>query len=248
MVNADSMQVYKELRILTARPSDVDEAALPHRLYGFRPASEPYSVAAWLGDVAPLISGDADGRAAARSSSGGTGLYFKALLEGLSPVPEIPEAIREHWRAEAAASGSAALHDGAWRARSGHGERHPRHPTGSASSVRLKFSTRRGQSLLDWQKIAGTPLIRQEEREPHLRLPAARETLYARCDGRFDAMASAGALDEVRHLRDLHLDPSLPLMRAVGVRPFLAFSTGCSIGTQRLRKRKQRRDDMPNGK
>src|SRR6185503_5495101 len=109
VANADSMQVYRELRILTARPSEAEEAAVPHRLYGFRPAAEPYSVAEWLKDIAPLI-------ASARQGGppliivGGTGLYFKALLEGLSPVPDIPVDIRSHWRSEAAARSSAELH------------------------------------------------------------------------------------------------------------------------------------------
>ncbi|NJM35409.1 MAG: hypothetical protein HC850_12650 [Rhodomicrobium sp.] len=108
IVNADSMQVYKELKILTARPGEADEALVEHRLYGFRPAREPYSVAAWLADFAPMAAAAREG-GAQLIITGGTGLYFKALLEGLSPVPEIPEAIREHWRAEASARDSAAL-------------------------------------------------------------------------------------------------------------------------------------------
>lgn len=220
IVNADSMQVYKELRILTARPSAVDEALTPHRLYGFRPAADPYSVAIWLGDIAPLI-------AAARTGAeplvvvGGTGLYFKTLLEGLSPVPEIPEAIRRYWRAEAAAKDSGALHAIL-------GERDPEMAARLAQTdpqriVRaLEVLDATGRSLLHWQKVAGNPLLGADEAELLLASPP-RDILYARCDARLDQMIAAGALDEVRKLSALGLDPALPAMRALGVRPFLSY-------------------------
>jgi tRNA dimethylallyltransferase len=220
IVNADSMQVYKELRILTARPAAVDEAITPHRLYGFRPADEPYSVAAWLADVAPLV-------AAAREGGpelvivGGTGLYFKALLEGLSPVPEIPEDVRERWRAAAAAMGSAALHavlagkDPVIAARIA-----PSDPQRIVRALEVLEAT--GRSLLDWQTVPGEPLLAPEEAELIFVSPP-REVLYARCDARLEQMVAAGALDEVRGLAALRLPPSLPAMRALGVRPFLSY-------------------------
>nr|WP_088343241.1 MULTISPECIES: tRNA (adenosine(37)-N6)-dimethylallyltransferase MiaA [Rhodomicrobium] len=223
VVNADSMQVYRDLRILTARPDEADEAAVPHRLYGFRPAGEPYSVAAWLADISRLIE-------AARAGgpplviTGGTGLYFKALLEGLSPVPEIPEAVRLHWRSEAATLDSGALH-GILR------ERDPEMAAKLAPSdpqriVRaLEVIEATGRSLLEWQAVAGKPLLAAGEAELLYVCPP-RETLYARCDARLDRMVAAGVLDEVRALRELALDPSLPAMRALGVRPFLAFLDG----------------------
>jgi tRNA dimethylallyltransferase len=224
VVNADSMQVYRELRILTARPAEADEAAVPHRLYGFRPASEPYSVAEWLKDVAPLI-------AAAREGGrplvivGGTGLYFKALLEGLSPVPAIPEDIRDWWRAEAAAAtDSAALHgilrerDPAMAARLA--------PTDPQRIVRaLEVLEATGRSLLDWQQVQGEALLSATEAEL-LFVSPPRETLYARCNARLDQMIDAGALEEVRHLATQGLDPELPAMRALGVRPLLAHLRG----------------------
>jgi tRNA dimethylallyltransferase len=223
IVNADSMQVYKELRILTARPSAVDENLIPHRLYGFRSAAEPYSVAAWLADVAPLI-------AAARAGAeplvivGGTGLYFKALLEGLSPVPEIPEAIRRYWRAQAAAADSGTLHavlaerDPAIAARIAHTD-----PQRIVRALEVLDAT--GQSLLDWQKTAGSALAEADETERLFVCPP-RDILYARCDARLDRMIAGGALDEVRELASLGLDPGLPAMRALGVRPFLGYLDG----------------------
>lgn len=220
VVNADSMQVYKELRILTARPSEADEASVPHRLYGIRAAREPYSVAAWLEDVRPLVE-------AARAGGpplvivGGTGLYFRGLQEGLSPVPEIPVDIRDFWRSEAAKKGSAALHgtlaardpDMAARLR-------PTDPQRITRALEVLDAT--GRSLADWQAVAGEPLIRPEETE-RLHVCPPREALYRRCDMRLDAMVGTGALEEVERLRALELDPSLPLTRALGVKPFTAF-------------------------
>jgi tRNA dimethylallyltransferase len=223
VVNADSMQVYRELRILTARPTEAEEAAVPHRLYGFRAAAQPYSVAEWLKDVAPLI-------AAARQGGqplvivGGTGLYFKALLEGLSPVPDIPEDIRCRWRAEAAARDSTELHailrrrDPAMAARLMSSD-----PQRIVRALEVLEAT--GRSLLHWQLVAGEALLSPADAEL-LCVSPQRETLYARCDARLDAMIEAGALEEVRGLAALELDPGLPAMRALGVRPMLAHLRG----------------------
>jgi tRNA dimethylallyltransferase len=220
VVNADSMQVYKELRILTARPSEEDEATVPHRLYGIRPASEPYSVAAWLEDVRPLVE-------AARAGGpplvivGGTGLYFRGLLDGLSPVPEIPAEIREFWRNEAAAKGSAALHETLAARDPGMAARlRPSDPQRIARALEVLDAT--GRSLAEWQQVAGQPLIRPEEAQRIYVCPPRNE-LYRRCDARLNAMVEMGALEEVEQLRALGLDPTLPLMRAVGLMPFLAF-------------------------
>ena len=223
VVNADSMQVYRELRILTARPTEAEEAAVPHRLYGFRPAAEPYSVAGWLKDLAPLI---ADARAGGPPLVivGGTGLYFKALLEGLSPVPEIPEDIRGRWRAEAIKKDSAELHailrgrDPAMAARLV-----PSDPQRIVRALEVLDAT--GKSLLDWQQAQGEPLLRETEAERMFVSPP-RDALYARCDSRLDRMIEADALGEVRHLAGLGLDPGLPVMRALGVRPLLSHVRG----------------------
>jgi tRNA dimethylallyltransferase len=220
VVNADSMQVYRELRIITARPSAQDEARVPHRLYGHRASVDGYSVAAWLADVAPLI---AEARAGGPPLIivGGTGLYFKALLEGLSPVPDIPDDIRAHWRAAAQIKSAADLHaelaarDTEMAARIA--------PSDSQRIVRaLEVLEATGISLAQWQRRQGEPLITEDEVEK-LFVSPPRDILYERCDARFDTMLSAGALDEVRQLRELRLDAGLPVMRALGVRPLLGL-------------------------
>ncbi|HLH50856.1 MAG TPA: isopentenyl transferase family protein, partial [Roseiarcus sp.] len=110
VINADSMQVYAELRIITSRPTAADEAAAPHRLYGFRPMREAYSTGLWLADVeAALIEARQSGRLPI--IAGGTGLYFRALTEGLSPIPAIPEAIRAHYRKLAGTAPPEALYE-----------------------------------------------------------------------------------------------------------------------------------------
>jgi tRNA dimethylallyltransferase len=223
VANADSMQVYRELRILTARPSEAEEVAVPHRLYGFRPAAEPYSVAEWLKDVAPLIASARQG-GPALVIVGGTGLYFKALLEGLSPVPEIPVDIRGHWRDEAAAKSSAELHgilsrrDPAMAARL-----RPSDPQRIVRALEVLEAT--GRSLLDWQQVRGEPLLDPAEAEL-LFVSPPREVLYSRCDARLEAMIEAGALDELRRLAELRLSADEPVLRALGVRPLMAHLDG----------------------
>ncbi len=223
VVNADSMQVYSELRIITARPSEEDETRVPHRLYGHRASADGYSVAAWLADIAPLI---AEARAGGPPLIivGGTGLYFKALLEGLSPVPDIPDDIRAHWRAEAQIKSAAELH----------AELAARDAEMAARIVRsdsqrivraMEVLDATGISLAQWQMRKGEPLLAEDEVEK-LFVSPPRDILYERCDARFDTMLAAGALDEVRQLRELHLDAGLPVMRALGVRPLLGLLDG----------------------
>jgi tRNA dimethylallyltransferase len=223
VVNADSMQVYKELRILTARPSPVDESRAPHRLYGTRPASDAYSVADWLDDVAPLIE-------AARQGGqplvivGGTGLYFKALLEGLSPVPDIPQNVREHWRTKGQRSGPTELYTELSRRDPAMAERlRPSDPQRIIRALEVWDAT--GRSLGDWQELAGTPLLGEGEAEK-LYIATPRETIYARCNARLEEMIEAGALEEVRHLIDLDLPADRPAMRAHGVPHLAAYLRG----------------------
>jgi tRNA dimethylallyltransferase len=223
VVNADSMQVYRELRIITARPLAEDEARVRHRLYGHRASAEGYSVAAWLADIAPLVA-EARAGGAPLIIVGGTGLYFKALLEGLSPVPDIPEDIRAHWRAEALIKSAADLHavlaarDALMAARIA--------PSDSQRIVRaLEVLDATGISLSQWQMQHGEPLIAEDEVEK-LFVSPPRDILYERCNARFDTMMAAGALDEVRQLREMRLDAGLPVMRALGVRPLLRLLEG----------------------
>jgi tRNA dimethylallyltransferase len=223
VVNADSMQVYRDLRILTARPSAVDEARIPHRLYGMRAADEPYSVADWLRDVEPLV-------AAARRGGpplvivGGTGLYFKALTEGLSPVPDIPADIRGHWRAKAGRLGAVSLHRELARRDPPMAARlRPSDPQRIIRALEVLDAT--GRSLNDWHGIAGEPILKADEAEKLYVCPPRAE-LYARCQARLDAMLEAGALDEVRALMALDLAPDRPALRALGVAPLAAYLRG----------------------
>jgi tRNA dimethylallyltransferase len=223
IINADSMQVYRELRILSARPTAEEEARVPHLLYGFVPAAEAYSTGRFVRDAADAIAmAQEDGRRPI--IVGGTGLYFKALLEGLSPIPPIDDAIREHWRAEAERRGAAGLHDelsirdATMAARLAPGD--------TQRIVRaLEVFEQTGTSLAEWQKVQGTPVIEENETVRLLVAPD-RATLHTRADARFDRMVASGALDEARALDVLGLDPTLPAMRAIGVRPLLAVIRG----------------------
>jgi tRNA dimethylallyltransferase len=223
IITADSMQVDRELRILSARPTAEEEARVPHRLYGFVPAAEAYSTGRFVRDAADAIAkAQEDGRRPI--IVGGTGLYFKALLEGLSPIPPIDDAIREHWRAEAERRGAADLHrelstrDATMAARLA--------PADTQRIVRaLEVFEQTGRSLADWQKVQGVPVIEEDE-TVRLLMTLDRTTLHARADGRFDRMMASGALDEARALDALRLDPALPAMRAIGVRPLLSIVRG----------------------
>ena len=223
VINADSMQVYRELSILTARPTCEDEARVPHALYGFVAGSEAYSVGRYAADADRAV-------AAARAQRrvpiivGGTGLYFKALLEGLSPVPPIDPAVRARWRAEAAGRPSPELHatlaaqDPAMAARL-----MPTDPQRIVRALEVLEST--GRSLAEWQAAQGTPLLREEEAVKLLVLPD-RDTYAQAIEARFDAMMAAGALEEVRGLMELQFSPELPMMRALGVSALAAHLAG----------------------
>jgi tRNA dimethylallyltransferase len=223
IINADSMQVYRELRVLTARPTEEDEARAPHLLYGFVSGAEPYSAGRYMADAARAI---AQVRSAGRVPIvvGGTGLYFKVLLEGLSPVPPADRDVREYWRGQAAARGSAELHailtrrdpDMAARLR-------PSDPQRIVRALEVLEST--GRSLADWQRQAGVAVLREDETRRLLVLPD-RRTHGEAIDARFDAMLAAGALKEVGTLLALGLSDELPSMRALGVAALAAHLGG----------------------
>jgi tRNA dimethylallyltransferase len=223
IINADSMQVYRELRILSARPGADEEARVPHALYGFVPAAEAYSTGRFVKDAAAVIAeARNDGRRPV--IVGGTGLYFKALLEGLSPIPQIDDAIRNHWRAEAERRGAADLHrelmarDELMAARLAPGD--------TQRIVRaLEVIEQTGKSLADWQRQPGTPIV-EEAKTVRLLATLDRAELHTRADARFDRMIAEGALEEARALADLNLDPALPAMRAIGVRPLVSAARG----------------------
>jgi tRNA dimethylallyltransferase len=223
IINADSMQVYRDLRVLTARPTGEDEARVPHLLYGHVSGREAYSAARFADEASRAIA-EARALGLVPIFVGGTGLYFKALLEGLSPVPPVPDDVRAHWRSEADRVGAAALHQVL-------GARDP------AMAARLKATdTQRivralevleatGRSLADWQETPGEPVLEEDETERFVLMPE-RDELYRRCDARFEAMMAAGALEEAEALGRQKLDPGLPVMRALGVAPLLDLIAG----------------------
>lgn len=218
VINADSMQIYAELRVLTARPTDVDAAAAPHALYGVRPAALPGNAAWWRG--AALAQMDA---AAAAGEvpivTGGTGLYIRALVEGLAPVPDPGDAARAEARAQLGKLGAAALHarlarvdpETAGRLRPTDGQR-------IARAWEVWRGT--GQGLAAWQRMPGEPAPWRFEA---VVLDPPRPALRAAIGARVQAMVDQGALAEVEALLALKLDPALPAMRAHGVREFAAY-------------------------
>lgn len=214
IINADSMQVYRDLHIITARPSKADEAAAPHLLYGHVDAAENYSVGRWCTDAAQAIR-DVEAKGLRPILVGGTGLYYKALTQGLSAVPPTPPEIRSAIRARIDAEGPQAMH----------AELARRDPVGAAriregDSMRigraLEVLEATGRSLSDWHKD-GMPSALDTDDAVKVFLSVDRGELYRRIDVRFDAMLAAGALEEVRTLAARNLDPLLPAMKAHGV-------------------------------
>jgi tRNA dimethylallyltransferase len=214
IINADSMQVYRDLRIITARPTPEEEARVPHRLYGHVDAAVNFSAGHWVADAAVAL---AQARAQNRLPIfvGGSGLYFKALTRGLSAVPPIPAEVREGVRARLELGGVEALHAELARRDQATAERlKPRDRTRIARALEVIEST--GRSLTDWHR-EGLPPLLPPGTFSALFLAADRDQLYARIDSRFDAMLAAGALGEVADLAARHLDPLLPAMKAHGV-------------------------------
>jgi tRNA dimethylallyltransferase len=214
VVNADSMQVYRDLRVITARPTPAEEARVPHRLYGEVDAAINFSAGAWLAAAAEILVGL---RAQNRLPifTGGSGLYFKALTRGLSAVPPIPGEIREGVRTRLERDGVEALHAELAQRDPVSAERlKSRDRTRVARALEVVEAT--GRSLTDWHRDGLPPLLPPGSFSA-LFLEPKREELYARIDARFDAMLAAGALEEVAALAARQLDPLLPAMKAHGV-------------------------------
>ncbi len=217
------MQVYRDLRVLTARPSLADEARAPHSLYGTMDGAEAYSVSRWLVDVAEALAA-AQGEARLPIVVGGTGLYFKALTQGLSAIPPVPEAVRAEVRGWAVERAPAELHallavrDPATAARL--------RPTDPQRIVRaLEVHRATGRSLASFQLVREPPLIDVTHCVAVTLMPD-RTVLRARVDARFAAMIAKGALDEVAQLDERQLATSLPIMRALGVPPLIRHLKG----------------------
>ncbi|RUW88083.1 tRNA (adenosine(37)-N6)-dimethylallyltransferase MiaA [Mesorhizobium sp. M7A.F.Ca.US.010.02.1.1] len=223
IVNTDSMQGYSGLDVLTARPEAADLARAPHFLYGHVHPATPYSTGAWLRDVMKLIE---DGTFFERAVIfvGGTGLYFRALAEGISEMPDIPQRVRDRWRYELKEQGAVKLHSLLLREDSAAAMMLK--PTDSQRIVRaLEVLDASGRSILEWQAERGQPLIDRESAR-FLVIDPDRAALVTRIDKRFDQMLDKGALDEVKRLAALGLDPELPAMKAIGVRELQAAMAG----------------------
>ncbi|MFZ1882838.1 MAG: tRNA (adenosine(37)-N6)-dimethylallyltransferase MiaA [Rhodoplanes sp.] len=214
IINADAMQVYRDLRIITARPTPEKEARAPHSLYGHVDAAVNYSVGRYLRDAATALA-EAQRLGRVPIFVGGTGLYFKALTQGLSAVSPIPADIRDAVRAKLAALGPEALHALlAQRDPEGAARLSPRDRVRIARALEVLEAT--GRPLADWQRDGMRPLL-AGERVVRLFLAPDRAALYGRIDQRFERMLAEGALDEVRALAERNLDPLLPAMKAHGV-------------------------------
>jgi len=214
VINTDSMQVYRDLRIITARPTPDEEARVPHRLYGHRDAAINCSVGTWLDDAAAALA-EARHQGRLPIFVGGTGLYFKALLRGLSNVPPVPADIREAVRARIEQHGIEAVHAELARRDKVMGERlKPRDRARIARALEVIEAT--GRSLDHWH-THGLPPLLSAANVTAVFLAPERAELYARIDRRFAAMLGAGALEEVAALARRGLDPILPAMKAHGV-------------------------------
>ncbi|HMO29262.1 tRNA (adenosine(37)-N6)-dimethylallyltransferase MiaA [Enterovirga sp.] len=223
VINADSMQVYRDLRLLSARPSHEEEAAAPHRLYGHVDGAVNYSAGRYVEDAGRLLAELPPG--ALPIFCGGTGLYFKALTEGLSALPPVPEEVRARIRAGAEGRPAPDLHaelalrdpEGAARLRPGDRQRILR-------ALEIHAATGRPIGAFQGARIPG-PLAGRPWRGLYL-MPQERTVLRARIDRRFEQMIEAGALEEVRALAERGLARDLPIMRAHGVPGLLAHLRG----------------------
>lgn len=223
VINADSMQVYDTLNVLTARPQPEDMGGIEHRLYGHVPAGAAYSTGDWLREASALV-GELQGRNKLPVFVGGTGLYFRALTGGLSDMPVIPDDVRERVRARLAAEGAEALHrdlakrdpETAARLMVGDGQRIVR---------ALEVIAATGKSISTFQSASGPAVIDPERAEKIVVLPD-RAVLAARIDRRFGLMLKAGAVDEVKALLAQNLSSAMPVMKAIGVPQIAAMLAG----------------------
>ena len=223
VINADSMQVYRDLSVITARPTPAEMGEVPHRLYGHVDGAVNHSAAAYAAEAAGLLA------ELARQGTlpvlvGGTGLYFKALTEGFSAIPPVPDAVRAAFRARVAETETQLLHAELGRVDAAMAERLK--PADRMRIMRaLEVFEATGRSIASFQgerepgPLEGLPLLK-------LFVNPEREEVRARIDRRFEQMMGQGALEEVAALRERKLDPLLPVMRAHGVPGLIAHLDG----------------------
>jgi tRNA dimethylallyltransferase len=214
VINTDSMQVYRDLRIITARPTAAEEARVPHSLYGHVDAAINFSAGAWIADAGRALA-EARNQGRLPIFVGGSGLYFRALTRGLSAIPEIPAEVREAVRNRLERGGVEALHAELARRDPISAERlKPRDRTRIARALEVIEAT--GRALPEWHREGLPPLLPAGEFSGVFLAPE-REALYSRIDARFDAMLASGAIEEIARLAARGLDTSLPAMKAHGV-------------------------------
>ena len=223
VINADSMQVYKELRVLSARPDNDEIARAPHRLYGVLSGAEACSAGKWR-EMAMAEIADCHAKGKLPIITGGTGMYLNALTAGIAPIPDVPTRIRESVMAELAEIGHAAFF-----------EKFKRNDPETAAKLDGNNTQRMiraaevfahtGRGLASWHT---EPVITPPENMVFKKLcyMPPRDILYDRCNRRFDLMIEKGAIDEVRDLMALNLPETAPVMKAVGVRELSAYLLG----------------------
>ena len=219
IVNADSAQVYRDLPILSAVPSEEDRRRADHRLYGVLDGSQPCSAADWA-ELARSEIADIQAEGRLPVLVGGTGLYIRTLLDGIAPVPPIDPELRKRVRSGGLEENYAKLEEVDAQAAA---KLRPSDTARIARALEVVLST--GRTLKAWQAEREGGIGGDVELRPLILLPP-RDWLYARCDRRFAAMFEGGAVEEVEALLDRNLDPDLPAMRAIGVREIAAYLDG----------------------
>ncbi|WP_455481593.1 tRNA (adenosine(37)-N6)-dimethylallyltransferase MiaA [Bartonella sp. B35(2025)] len=221
IINTDSMQIYDILNILTARPTKEDMTIVPHYLYGYVNPAIHYSVGQWLHDVGKLLS-------ILESKSlifvGGTGLYFRALLEGISEIPHVPDVVRQKWRLRLNEEGAESLYQQLLQVDACLSKKISSQD-GQRIIRALEVYEATGKKLSWWHKKKTTPLIMQDCSEKILLIPP-RQLLYEYINKRFNDMVKKGALKEVVAIKNLMLSPLLPAMKAIGMRELIAYLDG----------------------
>lgn len=223
VINADSMQVYEELRVLSARPDESETARAPHRLYGVLSGREACSAGKWR-EMAMAEIADCHAKGKLPIITGGTGMYLNALTEGIAPIPDVPARIREAMTAELEQMGHEAFFEKLKR-----DDPETAATLDGTNTQRLiraaEVFAHTGRGLTSWHQ---EPVITPPENMKFKKLcyMPPREILYDRCNRRFDLMIEQGAIDEVRELIALNLPETAPVMKAVGVRELGAYLAG----------------------
>lgn len=223
VINADSMQVYRELRLLTARPSVADENRVPHRLFGVVEGGESCSAGRWVGmALAEIEAAWEQGRLPI--VVGGTGMYLQALTEGMSPIPDVPAAVRDQACARYDELGAKAFHDEVATLDPATAERLP---VGDTQRLLRAWEVTRftGRPFSAWQDEPRTPPL-PGARFATIAIVPPRDQLYAAIDRRFSRMVEMGVVDEVLALLGCEIAPDLPVMKALGVPQLAAFIRG----------------------